>query len=240
MMSSRLANRLALVTGGTRGIGAAIVEQLLEAGARVIATGRGPQGSVAAGAEFRPVDFGDAAGLERFATAISGEPIDILVNNAGINRVAPFTELPVADFDEILAVNLRATYLLSRAVVPGMRERGWGRIVNLSSVFGVVSKEGRAPYSASKFAVDGMTAGLAAEVARAGVLVNCVAPGFVETDLTRRVLGEQGMRDMAARVPIGRLAQPMEIARLVVWLAGPDNTYVSGQTFVIDGGFTRV
>ena len=235
-----LSGRLALVTGGTRGIGAATVTCLLQQGARVVATGREPGSQAPPGAEYRAVNFSRAADTEAFAASLAADPIDILINNAGINRIAPFTELPVEDFDEILAVNLRAAYLLCRAVLPGMRARRWGRILNVSSVFGVVSKEFRGPYSASKFALDGMTAGLAAEVASDGVLANCVAPGFVDTELTRRVLGEEGMRAMAARVPIGRLAQPVEIARFIAWLAGPDNTYISGQTLLIDGGFTRV
>ena len=240
MTSLPLSGRLAVVTGGTRGIGAATAECLLAQGARVIATGREPGGTPPAGAEYRAVNFSDAASTEAFATTIAGDPVDILVNNAGINRVAPLNELPVDAFDEIMTVNLRGAYLLCRAVLPGMRARGWGRILNVSSVFGVVSKEFRAPYSASKFALDGMTAGLAAEVAKDGVLANCVAPGFVETDLTRGVLGEEGMRAMAARIPMGRLAQPAEIARFIAWLAGPDNTYISGQTLVIDGGYIRV
>lgn len=238
MTMAPLAGRLALVTGGTRGIGAAIADRLAADGARVIITSRTAHASSAH--RHIAVDFNDRAAVETFAASLATEPIDILVNNAGINRIAPFTELPAADFDEILDVNLRAAYLCCRAVVTGMRARRWGRIVSLSSVFGVVSKEYRAPYSASKFALDGMTAGLAAEVAADGVLANCVAPGFVETDLTRRSLGDEGMRAMAERVPMRRLAQPVEIAALVAWLAGPENTYMSGQTVVIDGGFTRV
>ena len=233
-----LEGRLALVTGGTRGIGAAIADRLAVDGARVIITSR--TAHQAAAHRHMAVDFSDRAAVDAFAASVRTEPIDILVNNAGINRIAPFSELPAADFDEILDVNLRAAYTCCRAVVTGMRERRWGRIINVSSVFGVVSKEGRAPYSASKFALDGMTAALAAEVAVDGVLANCVAPGFVETDLTRRSLGEEGMRARAERVPIRRLAQPAEIAALAAWLAGPENTYISGQTIVIDGGFTRV
>jgi 3-oxoacyl-[acyl-carrier protein] reductase len=129
--------------------------------------------------------------------------------------------------------------LLSRSVVPGMRERGWGRIVNVASIWSVVSRPGRGSYSASKFALDGLTAALAAEVAADGVLVNCVSPGFVDTELTRSVLGDEGIARLVAEVPAGRLAQPAEIAALVAWLAGPENTFVSAQNIVIDGGFSR-
>lgn len=233
-----LSGRLAVVTGGTRGIGAAIAARLAADGASVIVTSR----SAPASTDFEhiAVDFADRADVTRLAADLSGRAVDILINNAGINQVAPFNDLPDGAFDEILDVNLRAAYLCCRAVVPGMRARKWGRIVNLSSVFGVISKEGRGPYSASKFGLDGLTAALAAEVAVDGVLANCVAPGFIETDLTRRSLGEEGMRAMAERVPMKRLGQPAEIAALVSFLAGPENTYLSGQTVIIDGGFTRV
>jgi NAD(P)-dependent dehydrogenase (short-subunit alcohol dehydrogenase family) len=125
-------------------------------------------------------------------------------------------------------------------LIPGMRSRGWGRIVNLSSILGKVSKEFRAAYSTSKFGLDGMTAALAAEVAADGILANCVAPGFIDTDLTRSILGEQGIAELVSRIPIKRLGTPEEIAAFVVWLAGPENTYLSGQNIAIDGGFTRV
>ncbi len=121
-----------------------------------------------------------------------------------------------------------------------MRTRGWGRIVNLASIFGVISKPQRGAYSTSKFALDGMTAALAVEVASEGILANCVAPGFVDTELTHRILGEAGIAELAAATPVGRLARPEEIAELVAWLAGPVNTYLTGQNVVIDGGFTRV
>jgi 3-oxoacyl-[acyl-carrier protein] reductase len=136
-------------------------------------------------------------------------------------------------------VNVRAPFLLARACAPGMAERGWGRIVNIGSIWSVVSIAQRASYSTSKFGVDGMTAAMSAELAASGILVNTVSPGFVDTELTRRVLGEDGIAELTARVPIRRLAQPSEIAALVAWVAGPDNTYLTGQNVVIDGGFTR-
>ena len=233
--------RRALVTGGTRGIGAAVAQRLAEEGAEVAVTGTRTDGSApAAGIRYLPVDFVDERATTAFASSLHDERVDILVNCAGINAVSPFADISTDDFDRVHRVNLRTPLLLCRAVLPGMRARGWGRIVNVTSVFGHVSHTGRASYSASKFGLDGLTAALAAEVAGDGVLANCVAPGFVDTELTRRVLGEAGMQEMATRIPIGRLARPEEIARFIVWVAGPENSYLSGQNLVIDGGFSRV
>jgi 3-oxoacyl-[acyl-carrier protein] reductase len=209
-------------------------------GASVTVTGRTSEVSAPAGCRFHAVDFGDRNALEQFAAEVAAWDLDILVNNAGINRIAPFDQLDLNDFDLVQVVNLRAPFLLCRAVIPSMRRRKWGRIVNISSIFGTISKEFRAPYSASKFALDGMTAALAAEVAAEGILANCVSPGFVDTELTREVLGEEGIRRLVSQVPIRRLGRPEEIAALVAWLVGPENTFLSGQNIVIDGGFTRV
>jgi NAD(P)-dependent dehydrogenase (short-subunit alcohol dehydrogenase family) len=195
---------------------------------------------VAPGIEYRQADFTDRGATEAFAARVANEEIDILVNNAGINRIAAFEEIDPADFDRIQMVNVRAAFLLCRAVLPAMRKKRWGRIVNISSIFGVITKELRAAYSASKFALDGMTAALAVEVAADGVLANCVAPGFIDTELTRRVLGESGIADLVARVPARRLGQPEEIAAFVAWLCGPENTFITAQSIPIDGGFTRV
>jgi NAD(P)-dependent dehydrogenase (short-subunit alcohol dehydrogenase family) len=235
-----LAGRKALVTGGTRGIGAAIAVRLLLAGASVTVTGTNRSGKGPEGAVFRSVDFADIEATERFANEVCVSNYDILINNAGINKVAPFAEIAPADFDRIQLINVRAPFRLCQSVVPNMRERGWGRIVTVSSIFGIISKEQRASYSASKFAVDGMTAALAAEVAQYGILANCVAPGFIDTELTRSVLGAQGMEELAGRVPARRLGQAEEVASLVSWLCSPENSYISGQNLVIDGGFVRV
>lgn len=234
-----LAGRRALVTGGTRGLGAAIAERLVSDGAEVIVTGTREDGSAPAGCDYRAVDFDDQTATESFAAEAAELALDILVNNAGVNRIAPFAEIDPADFDRIQRVNVRAPFLLCRAVVPGMRRRGWGRIVNVCSIWGVVSRELRGSYSASKFALDGMTAALAAEVARDGVLANCVSPGFVDTELTRSVLGEDGIAEVKEQIPARRLGTPAEIAALVAWLVGPENTYLSGQNVLIDGGFSR-
>lgn len=235
-----LAGKSALVTGGTRGIGRAIAERLRDDGARVVVTGTRPDGAAPTGCEYVTVDFTDAAATQAFADEVAGIEVNILINNAGINKVSPFAEIEPADFRRVQQVNVTAPFLLARAVVPGMKAKGWGRIVTISSIWGRISKAGRASYSASKFAVDGLTAALAAEVAEFGILANCVAPGFIDTELTRSVLGEDGMRELAAQVPARRLGRPEEVAALVAWLAGPQNSYVSGQNIVIDGGFTRV
>ncbi|MFL5887413.1 MAG: SDR family NAD(P)-dependent oxidoreductase [Thermoleophilaceae bacterium] len=239
-MSGPLEGRRALVTGATRGIGRAVAERLRDDGAAVVATGTSPDGSAPDGCDYEAVDFADPEATARFAASDLLGSLDVLVNNAGINVTAPFAEIDPADFERVQQVNVHAPFLLSRAAVGGMRSRGWGRIVNVGSVFGVVSRAERGSYSASKFAIDGLTAALSAEVAAHGVLVNTVAPGFIDTELTRRVLGEEGIARLVENVPIRRLGKPEEIAALVAWLAGPENTFVSGQAVIADGGFTRV
>ncbi len=239
-MNGRLTGRSALVTGGTRGIGAAISARLLADGATVTMTGRRMEAKAPEGCIYRAVDFKDRVAMERFAEEVENLDFDILVNNAGINKIGPFDKVAPADFDLIQQVNLRAPFLLCRAVLSGMRKKKWGRIVNISSIFGKISKELRGPYSASKFALDGLTVALAAEVAEEGILANCVAPGFIHTELTRTILGETGMTEIATSVPMKRLGTPEEVAAFVAWLVSPENTYLTGQNVAIDGGFTRV
>lgn len=185
-------------------------------------------------------DFSDSDATARFVEEAARIAPDILVNNAGINQNASFADIDPNEFARIQQVNVAAPFLLCRAVIPGMKAKGWGRIVTLSSIWGKISRAGRGAYSTSKFAVDGMMAALAAEVAQYGVLVNCVAPGFIDTELTRHVLGEAGIREVVQHVPAGRLGRPEEIAAFIAWLVGPENTYISGQNIAIDGGFTRV
>jgi len=235
-----LTGRSALVTGGTRGIGEAIARRLVAEGAAVLVTGTRSDAVPPLGCSYRAINFEDSAATEAFAREAAEMGLDILINNAGINVISPFEQIDPKDFDRIHQVNVRAPFLLCRMLIPGMRGRGWGRIVNLSSILGKVSKEFRAAYSTSKFGLDGMTAALAAEVAADGILANCVAPGFIDTDLTRHILGEKGIAELVSRIPIQRLGTTEEIAAFVVWLAGPENTYISGQNIAIDGGFTRV
>ncbi|MDP7085826.1 MAG: SDR family oxidoreductase [Dehalococcoidia bacterium] len=228
----------ALVTGGTRAIGAAIAEALLEAGHEVIVTGTSADGKAPKGCSYIPSDFTDMAAVHALGRQIAGLELSVLVNNAGTRNVAYVEEFDPDGFLELQQVNVTAPFFLCRAVIPGMRERGFGRIVNLTSVFSVVSKPGRSAYSMSKLGLVGMTRTLALEVAADNVLVNCLGPGFVETEATKLILGEAGLAEMVAQVPLGRLAQPEEIARYVVFLASEANTYMTGQNMIVDGGFT--
>ncbi|MBI2625738.1 SDR family oxidoreductase [Candidatus Parcubacteria bacterium] len=236
--------KTALVTGGTRGIGAAIAELLAESGARVIVTGSRPESKarLPKGVElrFEAVDFLDHAAAESFAKRMAKERIDILINNAGINRINAVGDIRDEDWNDILAVNLSAPMILCRALAPKMAERRFGRIVNITSVFGVVSRAQRGSYSASKFALTGLTRALALDYAGGGVLANALAPGFIDTELTRSILSEEQRREFASQTPLGRLGSAEEIARAAAFLASEANTFITGQCIVADGGYTSV
>ena len=230
----------AVVTGATRGIGFAIAKRLIKDGIEVIATGTKRDSKYPDGAIYHSVDFLNDKSVNSFIAFLKEQKIDILINNAGINKIGEFALIDIEDFDQILRVNLRTPFQLCQAVIPNMQQNNWGRIVNLTSIFGNITKEYRAPYSSSKFGLDGMTAALAAEVSEFGILANSVGPGFIDTDLTRGVLGEEGIAKIQKSIPMKRLGRVNEIASLVSWLVSEENTYISGQNIMIDGGFSRV
>ena len=230
----------AVVTGATRGIGYAIAERLLKDGLEVIVTGTKKNGKYPAGSSYYQVDFLDEDSTNKFINFLKKQQINILVNNAGINKISEFSSIDIDDFDRILRINLRAPFQICQAVIPYMEKIKWGRIVNLTSVFGNISKEYRAAYSSSKFGLDGMTVALAAEVSEKGILANSVGPGIIDTDMTRDVLGYSGIAKLKGQIPMKRLGQASEIASLVSWLVSNENTYMTGQNLMIDGGFTRV
>ena len=233
-------NKNVVVTGATRGIGFAIAKRLIEDGYDVIATGTGKESCGPEGSTYQQVDFLDDNSVLNFVGFLKKNNIDVLVNNAGINKIGEFASIDIEDFDKILKVNLRVPFQLSQAVIPHMQKEGWGRIVNLTSIFGHITKEYRASYSTSKFGLDGMTAALSAELSEFGILANSVGPGFIDTELTRNVLGESGISELKERIPMKRLGETKEIASLVSWLVSEENTYMTGQNIMIDGGFSRV
>jgi NAD(P)-dependent dehydrogenase (short-subunit alcohol dehydrogenase family) len=217
--------RTALVTGASRGIGAAVAARFAALGAAVLAPPR---------AELDLNNLHSiAAYVERLDT-----PVDILVNNAGVNWPQSLAELGDEHLDETLRVNLAAPARLARGLAPGMVARGYGRVVNMSSVWALVSHEGRAAYAASKAGLVGLTRTMALELAPAGVLVNAVAPGYVATDLTRQNNSPAELAEIEALIPLGRLAEPEEIAELIAFLCSARNSYVTGQVLVCDGGYT--
>ena len=236
---SIFSGKCVLVTGATRGIGAAVAKEFCAQGARVIGTGTKEDGGGSLH-EHLQVDFSSMEELQAFADEVKNIKPDILINNAGINKNAPFLEITPKDFSIINQVNVFSPFLLCQAVIPGMVEKKWGRIINIASIWGKISRQYRASYSASKFALDGLTLALAAEYAENGILANCVSPGFTDTELTSKTLGESGINEILKIIPIGRMATPSEIASFVVWLASPMNSYISGQNIAIDGGFSRV
>ncbi len=230
-----------VVTGASRGIGHAIAEAFRAEDAWVTGT-RTSGGSKSDNCcqDWIVADFSDVKQINECADRIRSEGPDVLINNAGVNIIAPFADIKAADFLLIQQINVFAPFLLCQAAIPAMKKKGWGRIVNVSSIWGKISKEQRASYSASKFALDGLTLALAAEHSADGIIANSIAPGFIDTELTRRILGEAGIQEIVAGVPARRLGRAEEIARLVLWLASDDNSFVAGQNIAIDGGFSRV
>ena len=184
------------------------------------------------------VDFCDADSTRSFITAVGLEPrIDVLVNNAGINRINPVDAVLDDDWLAVQRVNLDAPLRLTRTVSRIMKANGYGRIVNISSIFGVISKEKRALYSITKFGLRGLTVASAHDLASYGVLVNSVSPGFVRTELTDKMLSRSEQASLTDQIPLRRFAKPEDISPVVIFLASSLNTYVTAQNVVVDGGF---
>src|ERR1700760_4939987 len=243
-----LTGKTALVTGASGGIGGAIAKALHGQGATVVLSGtrqdaldklKAELGGRAHIATCNLSDMASVEGLPKAAEAALGAPIDILVNNAGITRDNLFMRMKDEEWDSVIAVNLTASFRLSRAVLRGMMKKRWGRIIQITSVVGATGNPGQGNYAAAKAGLVGMTKSLAAEVASRNITVNAVAPGFIQTAMTD-VLTDQQKETIATRIPAGRMGLPEEIAAAVIYLASPEAAYVTGETIQINGGMAML
>ncbi|ESW78498.1 short-chain dehydrogenase [Mesorhizobium sp. LSJC269B00] len=247
-MADRLAGRIAIITGGGRGIGAGITRRFVEEGAKVAVVQRNP-----------PLDEilndrtfyvkADLANSEHIVSAVQAVVerfggLDILVNNAGIMFEKTVEEMTETDWDQLMKINLKAPFLLTKAAMPHLRKRGIASIVNIGSIEGLASNPGHPAYSASKAGIHGFTAAVAVDHGHEGIRCNAIAPGWINSDLSEIYIdsmadGSRVRRELLAMHPVGRLGEPTDVGNLAVWLASEESSFVTGQVYVIDGGRTK-
>jgi 3-oxoacyl-[acyl-carrier protein] reductase len=247
MMQIDLTSKVALVTGSTRGIGRAIAAQLLECGATVAVAGRDAERAQQVASELVAehggsargfgADVSDTASVAQLVSDVDSAfgSLDILVNNAGLTRDNLLMRIKDDDWNAVLDANLRGAFAAIRAASRGMMKRRWGRIINITSVVGIMGNKGQANYAASKGGLIALTKSVAKELASRNILANAVAPGFIETDMTAAMTPE-ARAAMAAEIPLERLGTPADIAGMVAFLASDYASYVTGQVLVVDGG----
>lgn len=242
-----LEGKKVLITGSTRGIGRTILDDFHNAGAIVHGTGTNPDVIKKLNEEFslknitfHCVDFLNEESFQSFLQLIDGLEIDILINSAGINKINLTAETEENDWSNIMLMNVTRPLQIIKKVIPNMQKKKWGRIVGITSIFGNVTKAKRVAYTSSKFALKGMAKTVAVDYAEYNILSNTVAPGFIDTELTRTILNEREINELVAQVPMKRLGTTQEVSQLVLFLASTKNTFITGQDVLIDGGFTSV
>ena len=244
MSSQELSGKTALVTGASRGIGAAIADTLAQAGATVIGTATSDSGAAAIGERLaqwngqgRALNAAEADGIENLIADIEKEfgKLDILVNNAGITRDNLLMRMKEEEWDEIMQVNLKSVFRASKAVLRGMMKQRSGRIISITSVVGAMGNAGQANYAAAKAGLMGFAKSMAREVGSRGITVNCIAPGFIDTDMTR-ALPEEVRKTFEAQTALGRFGDAQDIADAVLFLASDQAKYITGQTLHVNGG----
>src|SRR5580698_9000276 len=235
---------IALVTGASRGIGAAIADRLSKDGARVIGTATTAEGAArisetlaARGGRGAVLDVVSQESIDALMEDIEGKegPVGILCNNAGIARDTLLLRMKQDDWDAVMQTNLASVFRLSKAVLRGMMKARKGRIISITSVVGLTGNPGQANYAAAKAGIIGFTKSLAREVGSRGITANVIAPGFIDTDMTR-ALNEEQRSALTGRIPLGRLGQPADIAAAVLFLASPGGAYITGETLHVNGG----
>jgi 3-oxoacyl-[acyl-carrier protein] reductase len=219
-------SKTVFLTGGSRGIGAAIRDELKDSGYQVISPSKDE------------VDLSLAESVEAYLASMTDVCVDVLINNAGVNMPRPIEGISSDAMARAFQVNLFSAWRLIQFFAPGMAERGYGRILNTSSILGSVTKDGRAVYSMTKAALDALTRSAAVEFGPKGVVVNSLAPGYVDTELTRQNNTPAAIETIVSSIPLRRMARPKELAKVAAFLVSEGNTYITGQTIMADGGFT--
>ncbi len=241
-MNIDFTNKTVLVTGGTRGIGASIVRHFENLNAEVIATGANKDQlhkSINRRVKYHYLDLRNEKSISDFIEYISQlKKIDVLINNAGMNKIDPIEKIKDEDWHNIYNINLYGPFVLTREISKIMKKNKYGRIVNIASIFGVISREKRAAYSSTKSGLIGLTKATALDLAKDNILVNSISPGVIETELTKNILGKKSMKELSNSIPLKRLGDSDEIAKLVLFLTSDQNTYITGENIIIDGGYT--
>ena len=241
-------NQTIIITGATRGIGQQIAKDLNELNGNLILTGtdknqieklnelnRSPR------IKYKHLDFLDDDSTNKFLNYISRlEKIDVLINNAAINRLNSIQKSTIKDWDDMIGVNLTGAFKIIRSISPIMIKNKYGRILNVSSIFGYISKEKRVIYSATKSGLNGITKGISNDLSKHDILCNSISPGFVKTELTFKNLTKNEIVALESQIPIGRLAEPSDISKTSIYLVSNLNKYITGQNIIVDGGYTNI